>query len=113
MDIRPIIEDIEYLKHVYGDCPAEELLDVLKVDALRRIANALEKGQEETNENMDQDVLTSKQAMAALNVKDYRTLNKLIEAGLPAIKVGTCVRFSKSDISELLEKHKERKNDNG
>ena len=24
MDIRPIIEDLEYLKHVYGDCPAEE-----------------------------------------------------------------------------------------
>lgn len=49
MDIRSIIEDIEYLKHVYGDCPADEALDVLKVDALRRIANALEKKQEETN----------------------------------------------------------------
>lgn len=47
MDIRPIIEDIEYLKSVYGDCPAEELLDVLKVDALRRIAKALEKKQED------------------------------------------------------------------
>lgn len=46
MDIRPIIENIEYLKHVYGDCPAEEVLDALKVDALRRIANALEKMQE-------------------------------------------------------------------
>lgn len=43
MDIRPIIEDLEYLKSVYGDCPAEEALDVLKIDALRRIANALEK----------------------------------------------------------------------
>lgn len=31
---------------------------------------------------MDQDVLTRKQAMDALNVKDYRTLNKLIKAGL-------------------------------
>lgn len=59
---------------------------------------------------MDQNVLTRKQAMETLNVKDYRTLNKLIEAGLPAIKVGTCVRFSKSDISEFLEKHKERRN---
>lgn len=47
MDIRPIIEDIEYLKSVYGDCPVEELLGVLKVDALRRIASALEKGQED------------------------------------------------------------------
>ncbi|MFV4955488.1 hypothetical protein [Lactobacillus delbrueckii] len=46
MDIRPVIEDLEYLKHVYGDCPAEERVDILKVDALRRIANALEKMQE-------------------------------------------------------------------
>ncbi|MBT9069207.1 hypothetical protein ACXO8X_02505 [Lactobacillus delbrueckii subsp. bulgaricus] len=45
MDIRPIIENIEYLKHVYGDCPAEEALDVLKVDALQRIANALEENE--------------------------------------------------------------------
>ena len=48
MDIRPVIEDLEYLKHMYGDCPAE-LLDVLKVDALRRIAKALENKPEETN----------------------------------------------------------------
>jgi hypothetical protein len=47
MDIRPIIEDIEYLKHVYGDCPAEEGLDILKIVALQRIAKALEKMQEE------------------------------------------------------------------
>lgn len=46
MDVRPIIEDIEWLKYVYGECPTEELLDILKVDALRRIANALEKKQE-------------------------------------------------------------------
>lgn len=37
---------------------------------------------------MDQDVLTRKQAMDALNVKDYRTLNKLIKAGLPVIHAG-------------------------
>lgn len=42
MDIRPIIEDLEYVKHVYGECPAEEGLSILKVDALQRIANALE-----------------------------------------------------------------------
>ena len=59
-------------------------------------------------ENMNQDVLTRKQAMDALNVKDYRTLNKLIKAGLPVIQAGSYVRFSKSDISEFLEKHKER-----
>lgn len=59
-------------------------------------------------ENMDQDVLTRKQAMDTLNVKDYRTLNKLIKAGLPVIHAGSYVRFSKSDISEFLEKHKER-----
>lgn len=47
MDIRPVIEDLEYLKHVYGDCPAEERVDILKVAALQRIANALEKDQEE------------------------------------------------------------------
>ncbi|MDF4030600.1 helix-turn-helix domain-containing protein [Lactobacillus delbrueckii] len=57
---------------------------------------------------MDQDVLTRKQAMDTLNVKDYRTLNKLIEAGLPVIQAGSYVRFSKRDISEFLEKHKER-----
>ncbi|MFV4903364.1 hypothetical protein [Lactobacillus delbrueckii] len=44
MDIKPIIEEIEYSKHVYGEYPAEEILDMLKVDALQRIANALEKG---------------------------------------------------------------------
>lgn len=43
MDIRPIIEDLEYLKTVYGDCPAEVALDVLKIGALRQIANALKK----------------------------------------------------------------------
>ncbi|MPW12009.1 DNA-binding protein [Lactobacillus delbrueckii] len=55
---------------------------------------------------MDQDVLTRKQAMDTLNVKDYRTLNKLIKAGLPVIQAGSYVRFSKSDISEFLDKHK-------
>lgn len=54
---------------------------------------------------MSQDVLTRKQAMDALNVKDYRTLNKLVEAGLPVIQAGSYVRFSKSDISSFLEKH--------
>lgn len=62
----------------------------------------------EGGENMNQDVLTRKQAMDTLNVKDYRTLNKLIKAGLPVIHAGSYVRFSKSDISEFLEKHKER-----
>ena len=46
--------------------------------------------------------------MDTLNVKDYRTLNKLIKAGLPVIHAGSYVRFSKRDISEFLEKHKER-----
>lgn len=54
---------------------------------------------------MSQDVLTRKQAMDALNVKDYRTLNKLVKAGLPVIQAGSYVRFSKSDISAFLEKH--------
>ena len=54
---------------------------------------------------MNQDVLTRKQAMDALNIKDYRTLNKLVEAGLPVIQAGSYVRFSKSDISVFLEKH--------
>lgn len=57
---------------------------------------------------MDHEILTRKQAMVILNVKDYRLLNKLIEAGLPVIHAGSYVRFSKSDISEFLEKHKER-----
>ena len=57
---------------------------------------------------MDHEILTRKQAMVILNVKDYRLLNKLIEAGLPVIHAGSYVRFSNSDISEFLEKHKER-----
>ena len=68
----------------------------------------LREGNDSGGENMNQDILTRKQAMDALNVKDYRTLNKLIEAGLPVIQVGSYVRFSKSDISEFLEAHKER-----
>lgn len=54
MDIRPIIEDLEYLKSVYGDCPAEEALDVLKVDALRRIAKALESNANQTQAKSNQ-----------------------------------------------------------
>lgn len=58
---------------------------------------------------MDQDVLTRKQAMNALNVRDYRTLNKLIEAGLPVIHAGSYVRFSKKDIDAFLETHTTKK----
>lgn len=59
MDIRPIIEDIEYLKSVYGDCPAKEALDVLKVDALRRIAKALESNVNQTQAKSNQTQIKS------------------------------------------------------
>ena len=85
----------------------EQYAAIHTLDTLERIANALEEN-EHGGENMDQDILTRKQAMETLNVKDYRTLNKLIKDGLPVIRVGSYVRFSKTDISEFLEEHKER-----
>lgn len=54
---------------------------------------------------MDSDLLTPKEAMKALKIKDYRTLKKLVSQGLPVIAVGYFTRFSKADIDKFMQDH--------
>ncbi|MEY8735828.1 helix-turn-helix domain-containing protein [Lactobacillus sp. AN1001] len=51
--------------------------------------------------------LSYKQAMNLLGLKNYKTLNRYIDAGLPVYVVGKSKRIKKSDILEFMEAHKQ------
>jgi len=51
--------------------------------------------------------LSYKQAMNLLGLKNYKTLNRYIDEGLPVYVVGKSKRIKKSDILEFMEAHKQ------
>ena len=57
---------------------------------------------------MEQNLLTTKQAMEYFQVKDSRTIKKFIKQGLKCIPIGSRdYRFDKKDLEEFTEHLKE------
>ena len=57
---------------------------------------------------MEQNLLTTKQAMEYFQVKDSRTIKKFIKQGLKYIPIGSKdYRFDKKDLEEFTEHLKE------
>ncbi|MCI9247463.1 MAG: helix-turn-helix domain-containing protein [Clostridia bacterium] len=57
---------------------------------------------------MEQNLLTTKQAMEYFQVKDSRTIKKFIKQGLKCIPIGSKdYRFDKRDLEEFIEHLKE------
>lgn len=57
---------------------------------------------------MEQNLLTTKQAMEYFQVKDSRTIKKFIKQGLKYIPIGTKdYRFERKDLEEFKEHLKE------
>ena len=51
---------------------------------------------------MNSQYLTYKEAMNYMNIHSYITLNKMIDDGLPALKIGNVKRISKDELDKYL-----------